>query len=139
MMLYVVTATSTIDYFKDSGSSTETKKAFSYEEAVSYAVEFYLDQAWSSDLFEQIAGDEEGEECIAEFQVILNTYKDDFDQLMYRLYEFFNSYANYFFTGEYVPYTFEVDIEEYNDLEIEEVDKDSIIQKAFRFISPLTK
>jgi len=111
MSIYVITATSTSDDYKRVYSSSTTKMATSYEDAVACAVEFYLEEVSDCEKFEY--------HDATAFNAIVDANRGDFRNLMTGLFEYFESDPEGMFDGEYVPTTFQVFIgDEQNNIEL---------------------
>jgi len=104
MESYVVTAVYTPDDYRMPDAKLESKVASSAEDAITYAVEFYLNEVGNVDTFDY--------ENSEEFDEIVNKYKNNFNQLIEHLYEYFKQNEDNLFAGEFVPNTFCVKIED---------------------------
>ena len=121
MSIYIVTATSTSDDYKRVYSSSTTKMATSYEDAVACAVEFYLEEVSDCEKFEY--------HDATAFNEIVDANRGDFRNLMTGLFEYFESDRAGMFDGEYVPTTFQVTIsDEQNNIEL---NQSAIAELAF--------
>ena len=104
MGIFIVTATSTNDDYTRPHSHTETKMATSHRNAVTRAVELYLEEVHNTDLFTWHDS--------AKFKSILGEHTGNFDGLMAALHSYFDRDEGELFVGEYVPTTFYVTIGE---------------------------
>jgi len=121
MSIYIVTATSTSDDYKRVYSSSATKMASSYEDAVACAVEFYLEEVSDCEKFDW--------HDATAFNEIVDANRGDFRNLMTGLFEYFESDPEGMFDGEYVPTTFQVSIgDEQGNIEL---NQSAIAELAF--------
>jgi len=106
MSVYIVTATLMDDDYKRPCSSSQTAMATSYEDAVVHAVGFYLD--YLSDWL-TIAFDYHNPSGLNN---VIEQHRNDPRTLFSALLDYFESNPEGMFTGEFVPETLSVTIEE---------------------------
>ena len=111
MSVFIVTATHTDDDYKRPHSSSETAMATSREDAVIRTVEFYLDRLDDGYAFDCHSP--------AGFSDVIEQHRNSPQTLFSALYDYFESDPEGMFTGEYVPETLCVTIEESDHVPVE--------------------
>jgi hypothetical protein len=126
MGIFIVTATSTDDDYKRPHVSSETAMATSYEDAVVHAVEFYLER-----LDEGYAFDYHNP---ARFSKIIEQHRNNHNALFSALLDYFESNPEGMFTGEFVPETLCVTIEESEHAPVDTKPVLSMVDEIARYI-----
>ena len=126
MSVYIVTATYTDDDYKRPYSSSRTALATSYEDAVVRAVEFYLERLDDGDAFEYYNP--------SGFNNVIERFRNDPRTLFSALFDYFESNPEGMFTGEFVPETLSVTIEESEHVPVDTKPVLSTIDEIVRYI-----
>ena len=102
--IYAVIATETSDDYKRAHGSSEVKLARTYEDAVAIAAHMYLERVQDRDMFFS------SEDLHTEFKkAVANT---NATEIADKVYDFFQAKQYDIFVGDFVPFTFEVNIQE---------------------------
>ena len=126
MSVFIVTATHTDDDYKRPHVSSETAMATSREDAVVRAVEFYLerlDGGWVFD-YHNPSG----------FNKVIENHRNNPQTLFSALLDYFESNPEGMFTGEFVPETLCVTIEESDHVPVDTKAVLSTIDEIARYI-----
>ncbi len=126
MSVFIVTATHTDDDYKRPHVSSETAMATSREDAVVRAVEFYLerlDGGWVFD-YHKPSG----------FNKVIEQHRNNPQTLFSALLDYFESNPEGMFTGEFVPETLCVTIEESDHVPVDTKAVLSTIDEIARYI-----
>ena len=126
MSVFIVTATHTDDDYKRPYVSSETAMATSREDAVARAVEFYLERLDNGYAFD--CHNPSG------FSKVIEQHRNNPQTLFSALLDYFESNPDGMFTGEYVPETLCVTIEESDHVPVDTNPILSTIDKITRYI-----
>ena len=126
MSVFIVTAIYTDDDFKRPYSRSETAMASSREDAVVRAVEFYLE--WLDNGYAFDYHNPSG------FNKVIEQHRNNPQTLFSALLDYFESNPEGMFTGEYVPETLCVTIEESDHVPVDTKPVLSTIDKIVRYI-----
>jgi hypothetical protein len=126
MSVFIVTATHTDDDYKRPYVSTETEMATSREDAVVRAVEFYLDRLDGGYAFDY--------HNPSGFNKVIEQHRNSPQTLFSALLDYFESNPEGMFTGEFVPETLCVTIEESDHVPVEQDPVLSTIDEITRYI-----
>lgn len=126
MSVFIVTATHTDDDYKRPYSSSETAMATSREDAVVRAVEFYLDRLDDGYAFDY--------HNPSGFSKVIEQHRNNPQALFSALYDYFESDPEGMFTGEFVPETLSVTIEESEHAPLDTKPILSMVDEITRYI-----
>ena len=126
MSVFIVTATHTDDDYKRPHVSSETAMATSREDAVVRAVEFYLDRLDGGYAFDY--------HNPSGFSKVIEQHRNSPKVLFSELLDYFESDPEGMFTGEFVPETLCVTIEESDHVPVEKDPVLSEIDEITRYI-----
>ena len=126
MSVFIVTATHTDDDYKRPYSSSQTAMATSYEDAVVRAVEFYLERLDDGYAFDY--------HNPSGFNKVIEQHRNSPQTLFSALLDYFESNPEGMFTGEFVPETLCVTIEESEHAPVDTKPVLSMIDEIVRYI-----
>ena len=126
MSVFIVTATHTDDDYKRPHVSSETAMATSREDAVARAVEFYLERLDGGYAFDY--------HNPSGFNKVIEQHRNDPRTLFSALLDYFESNPEGMFTGEFVPETLSVTIEESEHAPVDTKPVLSTIDEIVRYI-----
>src|SRR5210317_861423 len=126
MSVFIVTATHTDDDYKRPYSSSQTAMATSYEDDVVRAVEFYLERLDDGYAFD--CHNPSG------FNKVIEQHRNSPQTLFSALLDYFESNPEGMFTGEFVPETLCVTVEESEHAPVDTKPVLSMIDEIVRYI-----